>query len=140
MTRQRPGTDVPPVWRCRMIQTSQHFQVLHLDDDQAGTCNLPTSSMMKKTGTYNQPMSCDDGDGNERKTLKAGHPSPSKRHGSTLDHPSNQPASWSWTHPRTWAGHAPLSTSTVMSRRMMGPWRVLASVGPVRSSIALPTT
>ena len=105
------------------------------------TCDLPTPSMMMKTGTYDHPMTCDDGDGNERKTLKAGHPSPSKkRHGSTPDHPSNQPASWSWTHPMTWAGPLPLLTSTVVSRRMMGPWRVLASVGPVRSSIALPTT
>ena len=37
-------------------------------------------------------------------------------------------------------GPLPLLTSTVVSRRMMGHWRVLASVGPMRSSIALPTT
>ena len=44
--------------------------------------------------------------------------------------------------PTRWRGPGPLplSTSTVMSRRMMGPWGVLASVGPLRSSIALPTS
>ena len=43
--------------------------------------------------------------------------------------------------PTRWRGPGPLplSTSTVVSRRMMGPWGVLLSVGPVRSSIALPT-
>ena len=110
MTGKRPGTAVSPVWRRRTIQTSQHFHVFHdLDDDQAGTCDLPTPSMMKKTGTYDHPMTCNDGDENEWKTLKAGHPSPSKRHGSTPDHPSNQPASWSWTLPMTRAGPAPHS-------------------------------
>ena len=44
--------------------------------------------------------------------------------------------------PTRWRGPGPLplSTSTVMSRRMMGPWGVLASVGPMGSSIALPTS
>ena len=141
MNGQWPGTAVRPVPRRRMNQTTQHFHVFHLDDDQAETCDRPTPlMMMMKTGTYDHPMTCDDGDGNDRKTLKAGHPSPSKRHGSTPDHPSNQPASWSWTHPMTWAGPTPLSTSTVVSRRMMGPWRVLASVGPVRSMLAFTTT
>ena len=125
----------------RMNQTSQHFHVFGLDDDQADTCYLLTPSMMMKTGTYDHPMTCDDGDGNERKTLKAGHPSPSKWHGSTPDHPWNQPASWSWTHPIDDVGRArSLSTSTVVSRRMMGRWGVLASVGPMRSSIGLPTS
>ena len=141
VTGQWLGTAVPPVWRRRMNQTSQHFQVFRLDDDQADTCYLLTPSMMMKTGTYDHPMTCDDGDGNERKTLKAGHPSPLKWHGSTPDHPSNQPASWSWTHPIDDVGRArSLSTSTLVSRRMMGPWGVLVSVGSVRSSIALPTS
>ena len=70
VTGQRPGTAVPPVWRRRMNQTSQHFHVFHLDDDQAETCDLPTPSMMMKTGTYDHPMTCDDGDGNERKTWR----------------------------------------------------------------------
>ena len=56
---------------------------------------------------------------------------------------------WPWTTRRislppgagpTWAGPLPLSTSTVVSRRMMGPWRVLASVGPVRLMLAFTTT
>ena len=44
--------------------------------------------------------------------------------------------------PTQWRGLGPLalSTSTVMSRRMLGPWGVLASVGPMRLSIALPTS
>ena len=44
--------------------------------------------------------------------------------------------------PTRWRGPGPLplSMSTVVSRRMMGPWRVMASVGPVWSSIGLPTT
>ena len=44
--------------------------------------------------------------------------------------------------PTRWRGPGPLplSTSTVVSGRMMGPWGVLESVGPVRSSIALPTS
>ena len=44
--------------------------------------------------------------------------------------------------PSRWRGPGPLttlSTSTVLSGRMMGPWRVMPSVGPVRSSTALPT-
>ena len=66
---------------------------------------------------------------------------PRKWHGSTPDHPWNQPASWSWTHPIDDVGRArSLSTSTVVSRRMMGRWGVLASVGPMRSSIGLPTS
>ena len=44
--------------------------------------------------------------------------------------------------PTRWRGPGPLplSTSTVVSRRMRRPWGVLASVGPVRSWIALPTS
>ena len=44
--------------------------------------------------------------------------------------------------PTRWRGTGPLplSMSTVVSRRMMGPWRVLASVRPMWSPIALPTT
>ena len=44
--------------------------------------------------------------------------------------------------PTRWRGPGPLplSTSTVMSRRMMGPWKVLASVGAVRSMLAFTTT
>ena len=48
-----------------MNQTSQHSLVFSLDDDQAETCGRPTPSMMMKTGTYDHPMTCDDGDGNE---------------------------------------------------------------------------
>ena len=76
-------------------------------------------------------MTCDDDDGNERKTLKAGHPSPSKRHGSTPDHPSNQPASWSWTLPMTWAKPAPHSLD--IHCRVWKNDRTLASHGVCRT-------
>ena len=67
---------------------------------------------MKRTGTY------DDAD-DDRK--KAGHPSPSTKHGQTPDGPSSQPAwFWSRTLPtKTWAG-----PSSQLSRRR-GEWRDL---------------
>ena len=134
------GTAVLPVWRGMMNQTFQHSLVFSHDDDQAETCGQPTPSM--KNWRWRQGPAI-----TRRLAMMMSMRGRGWRPG--VRRLGNTAGPWTTSRIRLSPGAGParghgsgpltLSSSTVVSRSMISGG-VLASVGPVRSSLTIPTS